>query len=199
MVIAPGSRPSPGDERGASETPVGVGRRRNKPPKSLFSAVRAHWTAGGCWHGLTRGTGCSCWSASCAELQSSRLGQPSSSHASGQDGAPPPRGKPAAGTPAGDGRQGDAHARARWRTRPFWNYLQMGRHCSSPITADRKQRRRTGQPVESSSTLLRLVDFAIAGHASPASWASRAICTRLLNSSFSSTRETCDLTVGTLM
>ena len=41
--------------------------------------------------------------------------------------------------------------------------------------------------------------FAIADHPSPASWASRAICTRLLNSSFSSTRETCDLTVATLM
>jgi hypothetical protein len=37
------------------------------------------------------------------------------------------------------------------------------------------------------------------GHASPASWASSAIWTRLLSSSFSSTRETCALTVATLM
>src|SRR6266536_5993003 len=37
------------------------------------------------------------------------------------------------------------------------------------------------------------------GQASPASWASRAIWTRLLSSSFSSIRETCALTVATLM
>ncbi len=39
----------------------------------------------------------------------------------------------------------------------------------------------------------------LALYVSPASWASRAICTRLLSSSFSSTRETCAFTVATLM
>src|SRR5262245_37532863 len=44
------------------------------------------------------------------------------------------------------------------------------------------------------SHVLRLVAYVW-----PASWASRAIWTRLLSSSFSSTRETCAFTVATLM
>jgi hypothetical protein len=44
-----------------------------------------------------------------------------------------------------------------------------------------------------------MLGAASVGQASPASWASRAIWTRLLNSSFSNIRETCALTVATLM
>ena len=60
--------------------------------------------------------------------------------------------------------------------------------CLSPFRAFKAAK------VALRSHVLRLVLYV-----SPASWASRAIWTRLLSSSFSSTRETCAFTVATLM